>query len=276
MNPLIRTTALTAALLFALAACKAGPKPADVSSGGANANAAATATNPYPGLPTEKDQISYTIGMAMGKQLTEIKDEINIDTVIKALKTQMSGGHALLTDAQAQQIMQAFGQRMQAKQMAQMMEQARANQEKGEKFLAENGKKPGVVTTASGLQYQVLRQSNGPRPTAADGVKVNYLGTLLDGTKFDSSYDRGEPAVFPLQGIIPGWTEGLQLMTVGSKYRFWVPARLAYGEEGPPNIGPNQLLVFEVELLEVVKKPTPPSAPAPAAAPTAPSAPPQQ
>ena len=268
MNPLIRTTALSAALLFALAACNAGPKPAGVSAGGATATAA-TADNPYPGLPTKKDQISYTIGMAMGKQLTEIKDEINIDTVIKALKTQMTGGRALLTEEQAQQIMQEFGQQMQAKEMARMMEQARANQEKGDKFLAENGKKPGVVTTASGLQYQVLTQGNGPKPGAADGVKVNYVGTLLDGTKFDSSYDRGEPAVMPLAGVIPGWSEGLQLMPTGSKFRFWIPARLAYGEQAPPTIGPNQLLVFEVELIEVIKRPPG----APNAAPEAPAAP---
>ena len=265
MNPLIRTTALTAAMLFALSACKAGDKPVAVGPGGANANGAAGA-NQYPGLPTEKEQVSYTIGMAMGKQLTEIKGEIDVDTLVKALKTQLSGGHALLTEAQAQQIMQEFGQKMQAKQMAEMMAQAKANQEKGEKFLAENGKKPGVVTTPSGLQYQILTPGNGPKATAQDGVKVNYVGTLLDGTKFDSSYDRGEPATMPLAGVIPGWVEGLQLMPTGSKFRFWIPARLAYGEQAPPTIGPNQVLVFEVELLEVIKKP---NTGAPAAAPSA-------
>ncbi len=256
MNPLIRTTALTAALLFALAACKAEQKPVAVTPGAADGTAAAAAANQYPGLPTEKDQVSYTIGMAMGKQLTEIKDEVDIDTVIKALRAQLSGSRTLLTDAQAQQIMQAFGQKMQAKQIQQMMAQAKANQEKGEKFLAENGKKPGVVTTASGLQYQILTPGTGAKPGAEDGVKVQYVGTLLDGTKFDSSYDRGEPAVMPLSGVIPGWAEGLQLMPTGSKFRFWIPARLAYGEDAPPMIGPNQVLVFEVELLEVVKKPT--------------------
>ena len=253
MNPIIRTTALTAAMLFALAACKGSDKPVSTGPSGANANGATAGANQYPGLPTEKEQISYTIGMAMGKQLTEIKDEIDINTVIKALKTQMSGGRALLTDAQAQQIMQAFGQKMQARQIQQMMEQARANQEKGEKFLTENGKKPGVVTTASGLQYQILTQGNGPKPGAQDGVKVNYVGTLLDGTKFDSSRDRGEPASFALNGVIPGWTEGLQLMTAGSKYTFWIPSELGYGERGTPGpIGPNATLVFEVELLEVL------------------------
>lgn len=263
MNRFVRTTALAAAMLFALSACKAANKPVAVSGGAAPAQDAAASTQ-YPGLPTEKDQVSYTIGMAMGKQLSEIKDEVDIETVIKALRTELSGGKALLTDEQAQKVMQAFAQRMQAKQVQKMMEQARANQEKGDKFLAENAKKPGVVTTASGLQYQVLTQGNGPKPTASDGVKVHYVGTLLDGTKFDSSRDRGEPAVLPLGGVIPGWSEGLQLMQVGSKYKFWIPARLAYGEDAPPMIGPNQVLVFEVELLEVVKRPT--QAPAPAAA----------
>ncbi|MCR6495978.1 FKBP-type peptidyl-prolyl cis-trans isomerase [Thermomonas sp. S9] len=209
----------------------------------------------YPGLPTEKEQVSYAIGMAMGKQLSEIKDEVNTDTVVKALRTQMTGGKALITEAQAQQIMQGFGQRMQAKQIARMMEEAKANLEKGEKFLAENAKKPGVVTTASGLQYQVITEGKGPKPGANDGVKVNYKGSLLDGTEFDSSYKRGEPAVLPLQGVIPGWAEGLQLMPVGSKYKFWIPAKLAYGEQAPPMIGPNQVLEFEVELLEIVKPP---------------------
>ena len=268
MNPILRTTALTASLLVALTACKAANKPVDTGTNGAQAGNAAAATQ-YPGLPTEKDQVSYTIGMAMGKQLTEIKDEIDVDTLIRALKTQLSGGQAQLTEAQAQQIMQAFGQKMQAKQMAEMMAAQRANLEKGEKFLAENGKKPGVVTTASGLQYQILTPGTGPKPAAADGVKVNYVGTLLDGTKFDSSYDRGEPAVMPLSGVIPGWSEGLQLMPVGSKFRFWIPSRLAYGEEAGPPIGPNQVLVFEVELLDVVKRPpgAPNAAPAPEAAP---------
>ena len=125
-------------------------------------------------------------------------------------------------------------------------------------ILAKNelAKKQGVVTTVSGLQYQVLAEGKGAKPGATDGVKVNYKGTLLDGTEFDSSYKRGEPAVLPLQGVIPGWAEGLQLMPVGSKYKFWIPAKLAYGEQAPPMIGPNQVLEFEVELLEIVKAPS--------------------
>lgn len=255
MKPIVRPTLLALATVLAVSACNAQKKPVEVSDAAAQAGKAADEKTGYPGLPTEKEQVSYAIGMAMGKQLSEIKDEVNTDTVVKALRTQMTGGKALITEAQAQQIMQGFGQRMQAKQIAKMMEEAKANLEKGEKFLAENAKKPGVVTTASGLQYQVITQGKGPKPAASDGVKVNYKGTLLDGTEFDSSYRRGEPAVLPLQGVIPGWAEGLQLMPVGSKYKFWIPAKLAYGEQAPPMIGPNQVLEFEVELLEIVKPP---------------------
>ncbi len=254
MKSFTRVTAIALATTFALAACKPQPKPADAAKADTAAEAGKeTGKGAYPGLPTEKEQISYTIGMAMGKQLEEIKDEVNLDTVVKAMRTQMAGEKALLNDEQAQEIMEGFGQKMQAKMIAKAMADAKANTEKGEKFLAENGKKPGVVTTASGLQYQVLTEGKGPKPKATDGVKVHYKGSLLDGKVFDSSYERGEPAVMPLQGVIPGWTEGLQLMPVGSKYKFWIPSKLAYGEQAPPMIGPNQMLTFEVELLEIVK-----------------------
>ena len=255
MKPVVRATAIAVATMLALGACdKNAQKPADAAKPAeAGKDVAADGKATYPGLPTEKEQISYTIGMAMGKQLTEIKDEVNLDTVVKAMRAQMAGEKLLLTEDQAKTIFEGFGQKMQAKQIAKMMAEAKANQEKGDKFLAENGKKPGVTTTASGLQYQVLTAGTGAKPGAKDGVKVHYKGTLLDGKTFDSSYDRGEPAVMPLQGVIPGWQEGIQLMPVGSKYKFWIPAKLAYGEQAPPMIGPNQVLVFEVELLDIVK-----------------------
>ena len=250
----VRATAIAVATVLALGACdKTAQKPAADAAKPAEAGKDAEGKPTYAGLPTEKEQVSYTIGMAMGKQLTEIKDEVNLDTVVKAMRSQMAGEKVLLNDEQAQEIMEKFGQKMQAKQIAKMMAEAKANQEKGDKFLAENGKKPGVVTTASGLQYQVLTEGKGAKPGATDGVKVNYKGTLLDGKEFDSSYKRGEPAVMPLQGVIPGWQEGIQLMPVGSKYKFWIPAKLAYGEQAPPMIGPNQMLMFEVELLDIVK-----------------------
>ena len=258
MKSIARATTVVLATTLALAACdKPAQKPAEAKDAkSAEAGKDEAGKPKYPGLPTEKEQISYTIGVAMGKQLGEIKDEINLDTVVKAMRAQMAGEKLLITDEQGKQIFETFGQKMQAKQIAKAMAEAKENQEKGDKFLAENGKKPGVVTTPSGLQYQVVTEGKGPKPAAADGVKVHYKGTLLDGKTFDSSYDRGEPAVMPLQGVIPGWVEGLQLMPVGSKYTFWIPAKLAYGEQAPPMIGPNQTLVFEVELLDIVKAPS--------------------
>ena len=251
----VRATAIAVATVLALGACdKTAQKPAADAAKPAEAGKDAEGKPTYAGLPTEKEQVSYTIGMAMGKQLTEIKDEVNLDTVVKAMRSQMAGEKVLLNDEQAQEIMEKFGQKMQAKQIAKMMAEAKANQEKGDKFLAENGKKPGITTTASGLQYQVLTAGTGPKPGPQDGVKVHYQGTVLDGKEpFDSSYKRGEPGVMPLQGVIPGWQEGIQLMPVGSKYKFWIPAKLAYGEQAPPMIGPNQMLMFEVELLDIVK-----------------------
>ena len=260
MKPVARATAVAVASVLALAACqKPADKPAATSEAAKGTDASgkdAAGKSQYPGLPTEKEQISYTIGLAMGKQLTEIKDEINVDTVVKAMRAQLAGEKVLLTEDQAKAIFESFGQKMQAKQIAKMMADAKANQEKGDKFLAENGKKPGVVTTASGLEYQVLTEGTGAKPGPKDGVKVHYKGTLLDGKTFDSSYDRGQPAVMPLEGVIPGWSEGLQLVKVGGKTKFWIPSKLAYGEQAPPMIGPNQVLEFEVELLEIVKAPS--------------------
>ena len=259
MKPAVRATVLAIASVLALAACdKGAQKSADAAAEAAKPADAADpkAAGKYPGLPTEKEQISYTIGMAMGKQLAEFKDEVNLDTVVKAMRSQMAEEKLLLNEEQAKTIFETFGQKMQAKQIAKMMSDAKNNLESGNKFLAENGKKPNITTTASGLQYQVLTEAKGAKPGPSDGVKVHYKGTLLDGKTFDSSYDRGEPAVMPLDGVIPGWSEGLQLMQVGSKYKFWIPASLAYGEQAPPMIGPNQVLVFDVELIEIVKPPS--------------------
>lgn len=255
MKPYARITLLALATTLALAACdKSAQKPAEgTDATTAEAGKDAAAKNAYPGLPTEKEQASYMIGMSMGKQLNEIKEDVSVDTLVKGLRAAIAGDKLLLTEEQAKEIGEAFGQRMQAKQIAKSLAEAKTNMEAGQKALADNGKKPGVVTTASGLQYQILTEGKGAKPGATDGVKVHYKGTLLDGKTFDSSYDRGEPAVMPLQGVIPGWAEGLQLMPVGSKFKFWIPAELAYGEQAPPTIGPNQPLVFEVELLEIVK-----------------------
>jgi len=257
MKPFLRVpmVALAAASLTVLAvACKPADKAADKPAASAEAP---TTTKAIPGLPTEKDQVSYMIGMAMAKQLDLAKDEIDVDVIAKAIKTSLAGQKMLLTDQQAAEIAQAFSQKMQAKQVAKMMADAKANLAKGEAFLATNAKAPGVQTTASGLQYQVITEGKGPKPQPTDVVRVNYKGTLLDGKTFDSSYDRNEPATFPLNQVVPGWQEGIALMPVGSKYKFWIPAKLGYGDKGTPGgpIPPNATLVFEVELLDIVKQP---------------------
>jgi FKBP-type peptidyl-prolyl cis-trans isomerase FkpA len=247
--------ALAAASLTVLAAgCKPAEKAPDKSAATAETS---TAAKPIPGLPTEKDQVSYMIGMAMAKQLDLAKDEIDVDVIAKAIKTSLAGQKMLLTDQQAAEIAQSFSQKMQAKQIAKMMADAKTNLAQGDAFLAKNAKAPGVQTTASGLQYQVITQGTGPKPQPTDVVRVNYKGTLLDGKTFDSSYDRGEPATFPLNQVVPGWQEGIAMMPVGSKYKFWIPAKLGYGDKGTPGgpIPPNATLVFEVELLDIVKQP---------------------
>jgi FKBP-type peptidyl-prolyl cis-trans isomerase FkpA len=206
-------------------------------------------------LATEKERVSYMVGMDVGRSLEQIKDELDLAVFSQAIEAVLSGKPTALTEEQALEVRQAFMQKLQAKQAAAQQEAAEKNKREGEAFLADNKKKKGVVTTASGLQYQVMTQGKGAKPAATDTVKVHYVGTLLDGTKFDSSYDRGQPAQFALNGVIPGWTEALQLMTEGSKYTLWLPSELAYGDRGTPGpIGPNATLKFEVELLEIVKQ----------------------
>ncbi len=218
-----------------------------------------------PGLDTQRKQVSYMIGMDIGKSIAPVKEEIDVDTLVEALKTVMKDGKLLLTDEQAKQVGQAFGEHMMAKQAAEREVAVKKNLEEGAKFLAANKTKPNVVTTASGLQYQILRPANGPKPKASDMVLAHYRGTFLDGKEFDSSYKAGQPVEFPLNRVIPGWTEGLQLMPKGSKFKFWIPAELGYGAEGQGNsVPPNATLVFEVELQDVkpgVEEPAMPEMP---------------
>ena len=219
----------------------------------AKAEAATADAEAIPGLPTEKDRNSYMVGMALGKQFEPMKDEIDVDVVVRALRDTLDGKKTLLTVEQAQEIGGAFNQKMQQKQMQKMLDDAKQNAEKGKTFLAANAKKPGVTTTASGLQYQVITAGDGPKPKPTDTVRVNYEGKLLDGTVFDGSAQHGGPAEIPLSQVVPGWQEGIALMPVGSKYRFWIPAELGYGETGTPGgpIPPNATLEFEVELLGI-------------------------
>jgi FKBP-type peptidyl-prolyl cis-trans isomerase len=202
-------------------------------------------------LKTEKDKVSYMVGADVGRGLTQIKSELDLKVVIQALQDEFNGGKTLMTQEEGQQIRQEFMQKLQAKRVAEEKVAADKNKSEGTAFLTKNKAKSGVKTTASGLQYEVVKQGTGPKPKETDTVKVDYTGTKIDGTKFDSSVDRGQPATFPLNGVIKGWTEGLQLMPVGSEYKLVIPADLAYGENAPPTIGPNATLIFDVKLISI-------------------------
>lgn len=200
-------------------------------------------------LDTEK--IAYAEGAGIATQVA--RRGMMPDQVLKAIQDTAAGNPAPYTEeemAAANEEAQRFLQERQQQQMQASQQAAQGNLEKGKAFLAENAGKEGVMTTISGLQYQVIEKGEGDKPADTDTVKVHYTGRLLDGTVFDSSLG-GDPVVYPLNGFIPGWKEGLKLMSPGAKYRFWVPANLAYGEKAPPTIGPNQVLDFEVELIEV-------------------------
>jgi FKBP-type peptidyl-prolyl cis-trans isomerase FklB len=201
------------------------------------------------------DKLSYALGLGIGQQLVQMgaAADMNIDDFAQSIKDVISGNELKVSHREAQQIVQDYFAKQEAKMNAERAEKGKAAREEGEKYLAENAKKEGVKTLPSGLQYQVLREGNGKKPTAKDSVKCHYEGFLIDGTVFDSSVQRGEPAVFGLQQVIAGWTEGLQLMQEGAKYRFFIPYRLAYGEGGAGQmIPPYAALIFDVELIEVV------------------------
>ena len=206
-----------------------------------------------PAIDPEKAGLLF--GADIGRSLQPLADEVDLDIAIAAMRATFAGQPLAMDEAALDSTRSAFGARMQAMAAEQMKAVADGNQQDGEAFLAENRTQKGVFTTGSGLQYRVLRQGAGERPRAGDRVRVNYEGQLLDGTVFDSSYERGQPAEFGLQQVIPGWTEGLQLMPVGAKYRFWIPGELGYGRAGTPGgpIGPNATLVFDVELQAIVE-----------------------
>mgnify|MGYP000909387349 FL=1 len=199
------------------------------------------------------DKLSYALGIGIGSQLAGMgAKELNIDDFAQAIKDVISGSELKVDNAEAQTLVQNFFQEQEAKQQAAAAEAGKVAKAAGEAFLAENGKKEGVVTLPSGLQYQVLKEGNGKKPSATDQVVCHYEGTLIDGTVFDSSYQRNQPATFGLNQVIAGWTEGVQLMQEGAKYRFFIPYNLAYGERGAgAQIPPFAALVFDVELIEV-------------------------
>lgn len=204
-------------------------------------------------LKSDKDKVSYVIGTDIGKSLIHIKDEINLDILIKGINDQFHGKKLLVPQEEAQTVMTEFSMKMKKKKAEQNRLAGEKNMEEGKNFLEKNKKEKGVVTTESGLQYLVLKQGKGPKPTQSDKVQVHYKGTTIDGTEFDSSYKRGKPAEFPVTGVIKGWTEALLLMNVGSKYKLFIPSELAYGQSGAGPIGPNAVLIFEVELLDILK-----------------------
>ena len=217
-------------------------------------------TKPAGAAPTEKrDKISYSIGVDIGGNLKRSEIDINPEFLAQGIKDAVTG-KPVLSEEQMKATLQEFQQEMQAKMQAKQQQteakskaEAPKNKEASEKFLEENKKKEGVKTTASGLQYKVITTGTGPKPKPTDTVSVNYKGTLINGTEFDASEKHGGPATFPVNGVIPGWTEALQLMPVGSKWQLFIPPALAYGENAPPSIGPNQALIFDVELVGIKK-----------------------
>lgn len=238
--------------------------PAGQTAPAAAGQSAPAATPSIPGLPTKKDQVSYAIGMNVGKGLHRESIDVDPNVILQGLKDAMANGKLLMTDEQATQTLSQLQAEVREREEAKRKTEAVDNQKAGEAFLAANKTKPGVIALPSGLQYKVIKQGTGPKPTIADTVTCNYKGTLIDGKEFDSSYKRGEPATFPVRGVIKGWTEALQLMPVGSKFELYLPPDLAYGEHGAgADIGPNETLIFEVELMSIkpADQPSQPSAP---------------
>ncbi len=203
-------------------------------------------------LKNEKDKVSYSIGLNIGNNLKSQSIDVNPDILAKGIKDALSGSKPLLTEKEVQETLAAFQKEMMAKQAEKMKAIGEKNKKDGDAFLAENKKKEGVKTLPSGLQYRIIKEGTGPKPKETDTVTVNYRGTLSDGTECESSYKRGEPATFPVNQVMPGWTEAMQLMSVGSKWELFIPSNLAYGERGAgPQIGPNATLIFEVELISI-------------------------
>jgi FKBP-type peptidyl-prolyl cis-trans isomerase FklB len=234
------------------------PKPATTANTGSIAKphtATAAKSTQTLTLKTQKDKVSYAIGMNIGMGMK--KDSLDVDPVILArgLKDALSGAKPLMTEAEMVSVMNDLRTQMTAKKQAETQRISEANKQAGQQFLSANKAKPGVVTLPSGLQYTIVKEGTGPKPTATDSVVCNYRGTLVNGTEFDSSSKHGGPATFPVSGVIKGWTEALQLMPVGSKWELYVPSDLAYGERSPgAEIGPNSTLIFEIELLNIQER----------------------
>jgi FKBP-type peptidyl-prolyl cis-trans isomerase FklB len=204
-------------------------------------------------LKTEQDKVSYIIGTQIAQSIRKQGVEVNLEPLMLGLKDVLEGNTLKLTQEETKKVYTAFQQRMRAKQAVERQKQATENLAKGTAFLEANKTKEDVKVLPSGLQYKVIKEGTGDIPTANDKVKTHYRGRLIDGTEFDSSYKRNQPAEFGVTGVIKGWTEALQLMKTGAKWELYIPADLAYGERGRPSIPPNSVLIFEIELLEIVK-----------------------
>lgn len=207
-----------------------------------------------PSFDTEDQKASYGIGHQMGSQLAPAESHIDLNAFLAGIRDGMAGAEVAVPDSAIQVALQALNQAVNTEEAERRAAEGETNASEGAAFLAENGAKEGVEVTESGLQYEVLREGDGPRPGPEDRVSIHYKGTLIDGTQFDSSYDRGQPATFGVGGVIPGFSEGLQLMPVGSQYRLVIPSEIGYGPSGSGRtIGPNATLIFEVELLEILE-----------------------
>jgi len=239
-------------------AAKAAPAP---TSGAQKAPTAKTGPAAKPRtqsvltLKTQKDKVSYALGMNLGTNLHKQSVEVDPTIVLRGLKDALAGGKMLQTEDEARATLTQLQTEVRNKQQEKMKVAGEANRKEGVEFLAVNKSKEGIVTLPSGLQYKILTEGTGPKPAASDTVVCNYRGTLISGAEFDSSYKRGQPASFPVNGVIKGWTEALQLMPVGSKWQLFVPAELGYGDRGAgADIGPGATLIFEVELLSIQDK----------------------
>ncbi len=258
--PMIRSARLSVSLIAAallLSACDKQPASGDAAAAAPAAAAAAPADSAAPADAFKDDaqRMGYALGANVGRTFREQKFPVDIDMVIGGLRDAFTGGKLKMEDAQVAETLQKLQQTLQANAQAAQEASSKRNADDAKAFFAKNGTAEGVVTTATGLQYQILKAADGKKPGKDDTVKVHYRGTLLDGTVFDSSYDRGEPVTFPVNAVIPGWTEALQLMPVGSKWKVFIPSELGYGQGGAGDkIGPNAALVFEVELLSIEPK----------------------
>ena len=211
------------------------------------------AAEPVKALETDEQKVSYSFGLILGKRMTSDLPNLDFDIFIQGIENGFKGEATLLTENQIQQVLKEFQDKQRKEQLQEFDNIAEKNKQIGDTFLAENKDKEGVVTLASGLQYKIVNEGTGNKPKASDLVKVHYSGSLINGTIFDSSIERGKPVNFPVNGVIPGWTEALKLMPEGSKWSLYIPSDLAYGSGGNRNIGPNETLLFEVELLEIQK-----------------------